>query len=41
MPDFFTINTSFQALQDRIPFVRFGDTRVFFWEELHGIGPQE
>ncbi len=38
---FFTTNTTFQALQDRIPFVRFGGTCVFFWEKLHGIGPQE
>jgi hypothetical protein len=37
MADFFTTNTTFQALQDRIPFGRFGDTYVFFWEELHGI----
>jgi hypothetical protein len=26
MADFFTTNTTFQALQDRIPFGRFGDT---------------
>ncbi len=30
MADFFTTNTTFQALQDRIPFGRFGDTYVFF-----------
>jgi hypothetical protein len=41
MADFFTTNTTFQALQDRIPFGRFGDTYYFFWEKLHGIGPQE
>jgi len=30
MADFFTISTTFQALQDRIPFGRFGETCVFF-----------
>jgi hypothetical protein len=30
MSDFFTTNTTFQALQDRILFGRFGDTCVFF-----------
>jgi len=41
MADFFTTNTNFQALQDRIPFVRFGDTRVFLggtpWNRPTGI----
>jgi hypothetical protein len=41
MADFFTTNTTFQALQDRIPFGRFGDICVLFCEKLHGIGPQE
>jgi len=36
---FFTWNTTFQALQDRIPFGGFVDTYGFFWEKLHGIGP--
>jgi hypothetical protein len=30
MADFFTTNATFQALQDRIPFSRFGDTCVSF-----------
>ncbi len=38
---FFTTNTTFQALQDRIPFGQFRDTCVIFWDELHEIGPQE
>ncbi len=29
---FFTTNTTFQVLQDRIPFGRFRDTWVFLWE---------
>jgi hypothetical protein len=33
MADFFTTNTTFQALQDRTPFGRFGDTYVFFFGE--------
>jgi hypothetical protein len=33
MADFFTTNTTFQALKDRIPFGRLEDTCVFFlWE---------
>jgi hypothetical protein len=32
MADFFTTNTNFQALQDRIPFGRFGDAHVFSGE---------
>jgi hypothetical protein len=39
--DVFTTNTTFQALQDRIPFGRFGDTCVFFggtpWNRPTGI----
>jgi len=30
MANFFTTNTTFQALQDSIPFGRLGDTCVFF-----------
>jgi hypothetical protein len=30
MAEFYTTNTTFQALQDRIPFGRFGDICVFF-----------
>jgi hypothetical protein len=41
MADFLPQDTTFQALQDRIPFGRFRDIYVFFWEELHGIGPQK
>jgi hypothetical protein len=41
MADFVATSTAFQALQDRMPFGRFGDTCVFFWDELHGIGSQE
>jgi hypothetical protein len=41
MADFFTKNTTFQALQDKIPFGRFGDTCVFFretpWNRPTGI----
>jgi hypothetical protein len=41
MADFFTTNTTFQALQDRIPFGRFGDTCVFLgetpWNRSAGI----
>ncbi len=41
MADFFTTNTTFQALQDRIPFGRFGDTYVFLgetpWNRPSGI----
>jgi hypothetical protein len=32
MADFFTTYTTFQALQGRIPFGRFGDMSVFLWE---------
>ncbi len=41
MADFLTTNTTFQALQDRIPFGRFGDTCVFLggteWNRPTGI----
>jgi hypothetical protein len=30
MADFFTTDTTFQALQDGVPFGRFRDTSVFF-----------
>jgi hypothetical protein len=41
MAEFFTTNTTFQPLQDRIPFGRFGETCVFLretpWNRPTGI----